>query len=80
MARREKKSTEAYAFERGYIVALSNIVVAHGLDVEIVEALWALGSVPWSRIDEYDRKVLRKHIATVNRMRREARSKQKGRA
>ncbi len=60
---------ECYAFERGYICALSCIISGHGTGTAVREALRALGPIDWRRIDEYDRGVLAETIEAVERSR-----------
>jgi hypothetical protein len=51
------------AFVQGYICACANILSGHGSDVEVGEALRAIGfkDVDLSKIDKVDKEILRQY-------------------
>lgn len=45
-------------FERGYVCAVATMLAQHDDTVAAKDALNACGGIDWSRIGEYDKKVL----------------------
>ena len=53
--------SEALTFEQGYVCAVATMLSQHGDSVCAKDMLGCMGNIDWSKIDEYDREIIKEY-------------------